>query len=912
MVESIDDAMELKRWLGERHDGPLGIDTESGGLSAYHHRLRLVQVGDKYQGWAIPWERWGGVALEVMEAWEGSWVAHNSIFDYQFLSRHTGFNLPWHRLHDTLTMGRLEDPTRANGLKRLGNLLVDRNASAGQRALEDGMSEHKWTWDTVPLDFPPYWAYSALDPVITTHLYEYFSPLITSVCPDAYDLELSANRICTNMMMKGMFIDVPYVEKAISDFSSKADEIRGWLKHTHDISSPKSGGQIGRAFERLGQEILFWTDKGAPQFDKNALLFYQTSGVNPAVQQVVKYIRALRHLEDLSSRYLTNFLEQRDSSDVIHCNINVMGARTGRMSVSGPALQQLPRDDKVIRGSFVPRPGHVFVTCDLDQVEARMAAHFSGDEGLIAAFHEADHGGDDFFCGVASGIFGEPISKGDQRRQLTKNTVYGCVPLDYQILTKRGWLYWDQVCLGDETIGYDPAIKNSAWTKITKVHHYPHAELMRIGHHHQSYVTTPNHRWFGSRRVRSAHGSRMVHGYFTSAEISDETRILLGAPLAETMGPDITDDEAAVLGWMLSDGELRVNYAVGGTSQSHGAKRMVRGLVRQSLKKHAHVIDDLFARLGIPHRRYSPDPRQPDYFVWDIHGPWVRDLIQRAGSFYDEWPDAAVFASSLSATQANAMLRSMRLADGDTFIKTKQWQIDLVMVLTYMAGRLPAEQWCEPDEYGWGKKRFGRVRHNNPVLTGQKLQRERVADAPAWCVTTDLGTWTMKVPMVNGSRIVLTGNSIYGAGAETMAQTAGVSVDVMRPVKDAFDARFPDLKRMSDSIIREARNYDRPTTFTMLGRPLIADAGREHTQLPNAKIQGSAAEYMKMCLIRADSAGLGEFFVLPIHDEILMEVPTDQAEWAARVLEEAMTDKVSYKVPMTASAKILTERWVKS
>lgn len=579
LVETIDDAMALRRWLGERHDGPLAIDTETGGLSAWHNRLRLIQVGDAHTGWAIPWERWGGVALEIMNAWEGDWVAHNGIFDWKFIAQHTGFQIPWHKLDDTLTMARLDDPTRFNGLKPLASKLIDKRAVSGQRALDEGLAANRWTWDTVPIDYPPYWLYSSLDPVLTAHLNAHFRPRVEAQCPEAYDLERAANRICTAMMIHGIWIDVPYIERSIADFDVKAREIRDWLHSAHQITSPKSGGQLRRAFERLNQDIVFWTASHLPQFDKEALSFYEKSGQNGAVKQLAKLIRAVRHIEDIRDRYSSKFLELRDADDLIHCNINVMGARTGRMSVSDPALQQLPRDDKVIRGSFVPRPGHVFISCDLDQVEARLAAHFSRDAGLLQAFKDADEGGGDFFCGVASEIFGEPVVKGDPRRQLTKNTVYG---------------------------------------------------------------------------------------------------------------------------------------------------------------------------------------------------------------------------------------------------------------------------------------------------------------------------------------------ALYGSGVETMARTAGVRLEQMAPVKEAFETRFPGLKRMSDEIIREARQYARPTTFTSTGRPLIADEGREHTQLPNAKIQGTAAEYMKRCLVNLETAGLTEYACLPIHDEVLLEVPREMADDALRAVQEAMTDRKNYAVPLTAGGSILPERWVKT
>lgn len=425
LVESVSEAADFMSWLGERHEGPLGIDTETGGLSPYRDPLRTIQFGDRHHGWTIPWQQWGGVALEAFRKYDGEYVAHNSPFDWQFIAEHTGYEIPSERLHDTLTAARLDDPTRDNRLKPLNRRFVDPSAAVGQSELDEGMSANGWTWGTVPIDYPPYWIYAALDPVETIHLAPHIIDRVNATCPEAYSLERAANRICTAMMRAGLQLDVPYVEKAVDDFDTTSTQIRSWLKSAHKITSPKSSAQIAKAFEQLGQGIVFYTDRGAPRFDKDAMEYYLTAGENAAVRQLVQYIRAVRHTEDIRDRYAAKFLELRDASGVIRCNINVMGARTHRMSIDTPALQQLPRDDKVIRGSFIPRPGHVFISCDLDQVEARLLAHLSGDPGLIQAFHEADTIGPDFFTVVARALYNDPsITKGDIRRQMTKNSVY--------------------------------------------------------------------------------------------------------------------------------------------------------------------------------------------------------------------------------------------------------------------------------------------------------------------------------------------------------------------------------------------------------------------------------------------------------------------------------------------------------
>jgi DNA polymerase I-like protein with 3'-5' exonuclease and polymerase domains len=424
IVESTDDAMALKRWLGERRETPVGLDTESGDLSPWHSDLRLVQFGDLHHGWAVPWPLWGGLVQEVLKEWQGDWVLHNSPHDVKFLRVHAKWDPPWHRMHDTMTLAGLDDPLRPRGLKPLATKLVDPTAAGGEKLLKDGMARQGWTWATVPYSFAPYFVYSALDPVLTCHLYSQLRPRVDAACPDAYDLELGALRVVTGMMLAGVLIDVPYVQDARAKLDEFAAGAREWLAAAHAVTSPMSAGQISRALGTLGREITQVTPTGQPKVDKDTLEPFREGDPDPRVRELVRYVLAVRHAEKLTGTYLDAFLEKMDADHRLHCTLNPMGARTHRMSSSDPNLQNLPRDDKVVRGSIIPAEGNVFVGCDLSQVEARLAAHFSEDPGLIQAFKDADENGSDFFCGIASGIFGESISKGDPRRQLTKNVVY--------------------------------------------------------------------------------------------------------------------------------------------------------------------------------------------------------------------------------------------------------------------------------------------------------------------------------------------------------------------------------------------------------------------------------------------------------------------------------------------------------
>ena len=98
----------------------------------------------------------------------------------------------------------------------------------------------------------------------------------------------------------------------------------------------------------------------------------------------------------------------------IHTSYNQAVAATGRLSSSGPNLQNIPirtPEGKLIRKGFVPAPGRVYVGADYSQIELRVMAHLSEDERLLQAFSE----GQDIHAATAQEIFGS--SEGESRRR---------------------------------------------------------------------------------------------------------------------------------------------------------------------------------------------------------------------------------------------------------------------------------------------------------------------------------------------------------------------------------------------------------------------------------------------------------------------------------------------------------------
>jgi DNA polymerase-1 len=437
LVDNTQKASDFIHWLGQRrpHDA-ISVDTETGelpgkprdhALSPWHGRLRLVQVGDGEQGWAIPWEEWSGVFYEAMAKFDGPIICHNIAFEARWFDVQSRWDIPWHRAHDTMIMAHVVDPLGFGALKRLAALHVDSRAVALQETLDTELAKNGWTWGTVPVNFQPYWSYGALDCVLTTRLWELF---YKKCGPDgpynrAYELEMAARRIVTRMEINGARVDLEYSRKKYDELTAYTESVKKWAKSKYGGVSITSNVQLVRLFESLGAEITEYTPTGQKSCTKDQLKMLVRDG-NSEVSALADTVLKQRKADKLASTYFSNFLTE-SIDGFVHPSVKTLGARTSRMSITNPALQTLPKGDDVVRKAFLPRDSdHVIVTSDLDQVEFRMFASLSNDDNLINLFNLADATGSDPFTEIGRDIYNDPtMQKSDKRRGLIKGTVYG-------------------------------------------------------------------------------------------------------------------------------------------------------------------------------------------------------------------------------------------------------------------------------------------------------------------------------------------------------------------------------------------------------------------------------------------------------------------------------------------------------
>lgn len=440
LITNTADAQEFLDWIGQRRPlNAIAIDLETGeypgrhkddALSPFTGRIRLAQVGDAETGWAMAWDEWSGVFYEAMERHDGLVVAHNIAFEGKWLTVLSRFKMPWERAHDTMIASQVTNPaSNTHALKPLTRILVDPAAAAAQEILDRSMIKNGWTWGTVPITFGPYWQYGALDTVITMKLFlEHFWPKIQPGAQfhKAYQIEMAMRQIATNMEIRGARIDPDYCQQKYDELTGYTNSVREWVFNNFGGISVSSDRNLVTAFTNMGAEFTEFTPKGAYSVNADQLKKFALVEDQPYIRGLAQQTLAYKKAFKIANSYFLNFLNSHDDG-ILHPTIKTLEARTGRMSITDPALQTLPSGDATVRDAFLPlREGEGIVSSDLDQVEFRLTANFSKDPELIKLFLEADRVGGDVFTSIMQQIYDDPtLTKEDKRRKLVKATVYG-------------------------------------------------------------------------------------------------------------------------------------------------------------------------------------------------------------------------------------------------------------------------------------------------------------------------------------------------------------------------------------------------------------------------------------------------------------------------------------------------------
>lgn len=232
--------------------------------------------------------------------------------------------------------------------------------------------------------------YAAEDADITLQLKTVFEPLLerAEAMKLARDVEFPLIHVLAAMERSGVNIDVPVLRQLSASLEKDVVNIEKTIYDKtgvrFNIASPKQLGEV--LFEKLRLDPKAKKTKtGQYKTGEDVLLALASKS------DIVKDILEFRQLQKLKSTYvdalptMINPVTQR-----VHTSYNQAVAATGRLSSTNPNLQNIPirtERGREVRKAFIPRnEDHVILSADYSQIELRLVAHMSGDEGMLDAF----------------------------------------------------------------------------------------------------------------------------------------------------------------------------------------------------------------------------------------------------------------------------------------------------------------------------------------------------------------------------------------------------------------------------------------------------------------------------------------------------------------------------------------------
>jgi len=237
------------------------------------------------------------------------------------------------------------------------------------------------------------------------------------------EVELPLASVLARMEARGVRLDVPYLEEMGESVRDRMGTLKAEVfRHAGEefnLNSPPQLRQI--LYDQLGLQPGKKTSKG--QLSTDASVLEKLRDAHPIVDALLSW----RELDKLNSTYLEALPRLVDGADGrLHTTFHQTVAATGRLSSSNPNLQNIPIRSELgrqIRRAFIPgADDQVLLVADYSQIELRILAHLSGDEGLREAFAS----GQDIHAATAATVFDLPPEHVDaEMRRRAKAVNYG-------------------------------------------------------------------------------------------------------------------------------------------------------------------------------------------------------------------------------------------------------------------------------------------------------------------------------------------------------------------------------------------------------------------------------------------------------------------------------------------------------
>jgi len=367
-------------------------------------------------------------------------VFHNAKFDMAFFQYHFNFKFP--SFEDTMLLSYLVDENPGNhGLKTLalkytpyGDYEKPMYDWIAQYCRDNGILKGDFCWEWIPFDVMK--TYAGMDSLVTYLIFEKFKKIKqNSKLKSVYDnILIPGTRFLLNVQDNGVPFDKERLIVAQSLMQKDIDEAIATLYKNPAISkfeevqgkpfNPNSTLQLrGLLFDYLGlNPVGKKTGTGADSTDAEVLTQLAEESEVPGL------ILDIRQKSKIKNTYLDKIIPQLDMDSHLRTGFNLHGTTSGRLSSSGKLnMQQLPRDNPIVKGCIRASAGHKIVSMDLTTAEVYVAAVLSQDKALMDVFRA----GGNFHSTMAKTVFRLPCAaeeiaeKYPLQRQAAKAVTFG-------------------------------------------------------------------------------------------------------------------------------------------------------------------------------------------------------------------------------------------------------------------------------------------------------------------------------------------------------------------------------------------------------------------------------------------------------------------------------------------------------
>ena len=324
-------------------------------------------------------------------------------------------------VHDTLLQSYVLESHRNHDMDSLALRWLDKKTISYQEVCGKGASQIGF--DEVSIERAT--EYAAEDADITLRLHQAMWPRVEANEKLRFiyeQIEIPTARVLQRVERNGVLIDVALLEAQSAELGTRLlaleQQAHGLAGQPFNLNSPKQLGEI--LFDKLGLPVVKKTPGGTPSTDEEVL---QKLAEDYPLPKLLLDYRSLSKLKSTYTDKLPRMVNPQTGR--VHTNYGQAIAVTGRLSSNEPNLQNIPvrtAEGRRIREAFIAAPGHQIISADYSQIELRIMAHLSGDEGMLRAFAS----GEDIHRATAAEIFGVAVNAIDsEQRRAAKVINFG-------------------------------------------------------------------------------------------------------------------------------------------------------------------------------------------------------------------------------------------------------------------------------------------------------------------------------------------------------------------------------------------------------------------------------------------------------------------------------------------------------